>query len=395
MRRDYYNLCSQYKAFFELTENGRFSVKRMQDTKLEACVRKPLAYTPLKDDANFAKAVVADVGDQPGDLALMQLAVTLAWDWHADYPSLTEAYSATGRVTGALAKLADEVYHNKLSDAERELVEPLLIRLVRLGDTAGATRRIVGRNELLDKAWALAQKLASRTGGRLLVSGGDERQATIELSHEALVTQWPLYQSWLQAAVVEKRIHDSLMPRARQWVEADTEEKSGFLLSGNDLDQALKLSARQPGWLSSAEADLIATSQSHHIARQRRDRRKTRAILAFAVISMVFAVSAGLLYSRQTDLTQQARQSAERAKNARSEAEQLMNFMTFDFREKLVPIGRLDLMKDVQLRVNNYYAHLGIEGQNKEVLRRQAVNYFHHGEIAAKQGNLETAIGGV
>jgi hypothetical protein len=189
MRRDYYNLCSQYKAFFELTENGRFSVKRMQDTKLEACVRKPLVYTPLKDDANFAKAVVADVGDQPGDLALMQLAVTLAWDWHADYPSLTEAYSATGRVTGALAKLADEVYHNKLSDAERELVEPLLIRLVRLGDTAGATRRIVGRNELSAETWALAQKLASQEGGRLLVTGGDEHQATIELSHEALVTQ--------------------------------------------------------------------------------------------------------------------------------------------------------------------------------------------------------------
>jgi tetratricopeptide (TPR) repeat protein len=201
-----------------------------------------------------------------------------------------------------------------------------------------------------------------------------------------------MYQSWLQAAAVEKRIHDSLMPRARQWVEADTEEKSGFLLSGNDLDQALKLSARQPGWLSSAEADLIATSQSHHTARQRRERRKTRAILAFAVISMVFAVIAGLMFYLQTDLTQQARQSAERAKNARSEAEQLINFMTFDLREKLAPIGRLDLMKDVQLRVNNYYAHLGIEGQNKKVLRRQAVNYFNHGEIVAKQGNLETAI---
>jgi energy-coupling factor transporter ATP-binding protein EcfA2 len=137
IRRDYVNLCSQYDAFSDVIRESKYTVHRMQDAQLLDCVFKPLGFTAVGDDSVFARNVVADVGDQPGDLALMQLAVTRAWQQRKYYNSLTEAYNAAGGVSGALANHAEQVYQQTLSEDDRKLAEPLFIRLVRLGDTGG------------------------------------------------------------------------------------------------------------------------------------------------------------------------------------------------------------------------------------------------------------------
>ena len=45
----------------------------------------------------------------------------------------------------------------------------------------------------------------------------------------------------------------------------------------------------------------------------------------------------------------------ELAEKARDETEGLIEFMVFDLRDKLEPIGRMDLLDSVSLHVNNYY----------------------------------------
>lgn len=45
----------------------------------------------------------------------------------------------------------------------------------------------------------------------------------------------------------------------------------------------------------------------------------------------------------------------ELAEKARDESEGLIEFMLFDLRDKLEPIGRLDLLDSVNQHVNNYY----------------------------------------
>ena len=64
------------------------------------------------------------------------------------------------------------------------------MRLVRLGDTGGATRRTAALDEFDGARRALLQRLGEDEYGRLVAVGA----TSAEIAHEALITQWP----WLQ-----------------------------------------------------------------------------------------------------------------------------------------------------------------------------------------------------
>jgi hypothetical protein len=86
MRRDYYNLLSQFPELFARIEaNGRrvrYLVGRIQDDGLRRVITGPLrlAGVPEGDREALAESVLRDAGERPGDLALLQMALTETWD---------------------------------------------------------------------------------------------------------------------------------------------------------------------------------------------------------------------------------------------------------------------------------------------------------------------------
>src|SRR5512132_2714557 len=204
MRRDYYNLVSAFPGLYDRLEaeghHARQILGCISPDGLRRTVSEPLrlAGVPEGDRAALSDQVAAEMGDRPGDLALVQMALTETWERRRDFgDDLLRAYAGVGRVEGALARAAEDVYTRGLDDAERALAESVFIRLVRLGDTGGATRRLATRIEFDDAKWRLVQKLASNEAKRLVLVGGSEAGETAEIAHEALVTQWPRYQTWL------------------------------------------------------------------------------------------------------------------------------------------------------------------------------------------------------
>lgn len=130
------------------------------------------------------------MGERPGDLALVQFALTQAWWRRRSYgDDLLRSYIEVGRVDGALAEAAERVYQELGGDNNESEIESVPIRLIRLGDTGGATRRLARRSEFSDEHWRLVQQLAGIKGNRLVLTGGSEEEPTAEISHEALVTQ--------------------------------------------------------------------------------------------------------------------------------------------------------------------------------------------------------------
>ena len=78
MRRDYYNLCHEYSELYTWLEDrecgAKFSVRHMSDAQLRNCIEKPLELGGVGDTGVFVNRVLADVGDQPGELALLEVA---------------------------------------------------------------------------------------------------------------------------------------------------------------------------------------------------------------------------------------------------------------------------------------------------------------------------------
>jgi tetratricopeptide (TPR) repeat protein len=290
IRADYFNLCSAHAAFYERIKpdghvygtrgapparrSAHFRLKALTAgagngaaerlarshpyTGLAAIVHRPLILAGRNDEAQRSALLAAirhDVSDRPGDLALVQMALYETWrESKGGQENLVEAYGRIGGVAGALAHAAEEVRTVKLSEDEAGLLEAVLVRLVNLGETGGATRRAARWKELDSARRQLAEKLTKEHCGRLLLAGSD----TVEICHEQLITQWPWWQNALSAAASDERRLARLMLRAAEW--SSRGRPKGHLATGAELDFFRQIARRRPSWLSASEVAFVTAA---------------------------------------------------------------------------------------------------------------------------------------
>ena len=267
LRADHFNLCRPLANLFEhLTRDNYDAVlrlRRITDAGIAEAVRKPLAlagHTDLAEQDAVIASIRRDISDRPGDLALVQMALYAMWQKHkADGAGLLVAYSQVGGVAGALAHEAESVRTHRLDAGERELLAAVFARLVRLGETGGATRRVAELADFDPPRRALAGKLATEDCGRLLLAG----ETSVEVAHEALITQWPWLQNTLQQAAADMRVLDGLMDKSRRWATTGS-RKAEHLAAGAEREEFAALAGRRPDWLSGAERDFVAASSRAH-----------------------------------------------------------------------------------------------------------------------------------
>lgn len=340
MRRDYYNLCSQIPDLFGRLEApnspSKYQLRRMDQAGLRAAILEPLQLTGYRADPTiviFANSVLDDVGDRPGDLALLEMALAETWRNRVEHGgNLLEAYVARGRVAGALANAAEDAFVRRLAGAPLDAVKGVFVRLVRLGDTGGTTRRIARRTEFTDETWALVQQLAAVSEGetesghvRLIAISGESGSETIEIVHEALATQWPRYQAWLEDVAGDKRVFDRLIDGAAEW--SKNHENSGYLARGTDLDAFSKFyrSSGRRIWLADVEARFVDASLNDERRLRSKSKWQSRVVLLAATVTLMASAGATTFWLNAQSAEEQRRlaeaQSAE-AERQRQLAEQ-------------------------------------------------------------------------
>jgi WD40 repeat protein len=287
LRADHFNLCRPLANLFEhLTRNNQDAVlrlRRITNEGIAEAVRKPLAlagHTDLAEQDAVIASIRRDISDRPGDLALVQMALYAMWQKHkADSARLLVAYSQVGGVAGALAHEAESVRTRRLDASEQEMLLPVFTRLVRLGETGGATRRFAEIADFDPPRRALSRKLATEDCGRLLLAG----ETSVEVAHEALITQWPWLQNMLQQAAADMRVLDGLMDKTRRWAAAGS-RKAEHLAAGAEREEFAALAGRRPEWLSGTERDFVTASS-------RAQRRAT--ITKYAAVAALFLFAIG------------------------------------------------------------------------------------------------------
>jgi tetratricopeptide (TPR) repeat protein len=114
---------------------------------------------------------------------------------------------------------------------------------------------------------------------------------------------------------------------------------------------------------------------------QRRHRR-LYAITAASVIGMLF--TSGLAYT--------AIDARDQARDQRREAEGLIGFMLGDLRDKLEPLGRLDVLDSVGTKALSYYERQNKSDLPDESLAQRSRALTLMGEMAQTRGDLEGAL---
>jgi len=258
------------------------------------------------------------VGQEPGNLPLLEFALTLLWERGTDGRLTHDAYEELRRVEGALARYADQVY-SELYEAEQAQARQVFVQLVRPGEGTEDTRRVATRAELgeADANWELVQHMADK---RLVVTGRDAAgNQTVEVVHEALIQRWGLLREWMEANRAFRTWQERLRGALRGWEASDRDE--GALLRGGPLVEAEDWLAEREGELSLAERGFIQAGVALRERRAaERDRRRRRTILALAgglVIALVLALLAGQQWRRaegevDARTTAQAQEAAQR-----------------------------------------------------------------------------------
>ena len=113
-------------------------------------------------------------------------------------------------------------------------------------------------------------------------------------------------------------------------------------------------------------------------------KRRFRRLAAAAVIVLV---TMGVL-----KYTVDLRAARGEAEQRRAQAEDLIGFMLGDLREKLTPVGRLEILDDVGAKALAYFDSLPREAQNDDELMRRARALSQIGEVRLAKGDAAGAI---
>ena len=312
MRADFMGQALGHRPFADTLQEAALIMGPMTREELRAAIEKPAEKQGAAFESGLVERILDDVGEEPGNLPLLEFALTLLWE-RLDFGWMTHAaYDETGRVAGALARYAEEVY-GELEEGEREQGRQIFVQLVQPGEGTEDTRRVATRAEMGEGSWALVQHLADR---RLVVTGRDATTGseTIEVVHEALIRGWGGLRGWMEADRAFRTWQERLRVALRVWDASERDE--GALLRGTPLAEAEGWLEERVGQLSAAEREYIeagVASQEREVAV--RERRRRRTILALAgglVVALILALLAGQQWRRAEDEVD-ARAAAESA----------------------------------------------------------------------------------
>ncbi len=289
LRADFYGRLSAYPRFADLLSRSHALVGPMDRDQLREAIEQPAARAGLDAEDRLVDVLVAEVGDEPGGLPLLSTTLLELWRAGDGRVLRLQDYRAMGGVRSAVAQIAEAAYR-RLSFSDRNTARDLLLRLADVGE-GSPERRLVPLAELRSVPGA-ERVLSELTDARLLTVGA----SGVELSHEALLREWPRYRGWLEEDRVGRQLQAHLRVAAREWDERGRD--AADLYRGTRLAAALEFRAQHLDRMDELERDFVAASRfeaEREAGRQRAQNRRLRTLLVGVGVLLVVAVVAGVV----------------------------------------------------------------------------------------------------
>jgi len=290
LRADFYGRCVTYPRFAELLSRSHALVGPMDRGELAEAIELPAARAGLEVETRLVDALVADVVGEPGGLPLLSTALLELWRARDGRALRFESYRASGGVHGAVARIAESAYAG-LSEAQQRVARGLMLRLA-AGDGTELVRRRVPLREL-ERIEGAHVVLATLTDARLLSVSDD---GEVEVSHEALLREWPRYREWLEDDRDGRRLHAHLAASVREWETRGRDDAD--LYRGARLAGAIDWAEQHADQLTDPERDFLDASRlaaEREAHRQRMQNRRLRGLLGGVAVLLAASVIAGIV----------------------------------------------------------------------------------------------------
>ncbi|MET3424812.1 formylglycine-generating enzyme required for sulfatase activity [Actinoplanes tereljensis] len=267
LRGDFYGQVIAHRALSEALQDSVVHLPPMSRDELRSAITEPAQVSGITIEDGLVERILDEVGEEPGNLPLLEFSLMLLWDRQTADTLTHDAYADIGGIAGAIASQAEDVY-TSLAPEQQNTARQLLTRLVRVArpnEDGNDTRRRTPFAELSSLP-RVATVVAAMTDARLLVTDSDATgQQTVEVAHEAVIRSWNRLRAWL----MEDRQFLLWQQRIRQWQQewAVTGEEDGALLRGRILTEA-------ENWLTVKGTDSVVPDLLEYVQRsvEARDR---------------------------------------------------------------------------------------------------------------------------
>jgi WD40 repeat protein len=315
VRADFEARCADYPQLAGAIQD-RYLVTAMTERQLRLAITEPAKKTGSSVEENLADELLREVrtrhprASSAGVLPLLSHALDQAWRTRTG-DSLTLAdYERTGGIEGAVADSAQRAYE-RLTPAQQATARQVFTRLTACSDGVDTAARAI-RAELTESKSAAEARdveavLEAFAAERLLILAA----GTVEISHEILLTAWPLLRDvWLAETHGDRVVRTRLDDVAAEWIRNSRDPT--YLYTGTLLAAATETAARisaDPARyppLSHVEQDFLrASNQAHHRRAHRRE-----SIIAFL---MALVIGLALLAAAAFHASQEAKQQRDLA----------------------------------------------------------------------------------
>jgi WD40 repeat protein/transcriptional regulator with XRE-family HTH domain len=312
VRADFEARCAAYPQLAGAVQD-RYLITPMTDRQLRMAITEPAKKAGSKVDDDLVNVLLAEARTrQPaatgaGILPLLSHALDQAWRSRAGDTLTLADYERTGGIEGAVATSAQRAYDH-LTPAQQDAARQVFTRLTAtssdgLDSADRATRAGLTEGKSAAEAQDVEAVLEAFTAERLLTLAA----GTVEISHEILLTAWPLLRdTWLTDTHADRIIRTRLNHTAAEWDHHHRDPS--YLYTGTLLGTATGTAARitaDPAHhppLGPTERDFLHASDRAHRRRARR-RQGLLALLTALVIGLaavaVLAVRNAASASRQ------------------------------------------------------------------------------------------------
>ncbi|MEG3860106.1 nSTAND1 domain-containing NTPase [Microcoleus sp. herbarium12] len=292
IRADFWAYVLSDRDLTDAIQDANVPLAPMNRIELQDAIEKPAHSQGVQIEARLTDQMLNTVEGKPGNLPLVEFALTQLWEEQSEGKLTNEAYQKIGGVENALAKHAQEQY-DALNKSEQRKVQQIFIQLVYPGQGTEDTRRLATRSEVGTDNWDVVAKLAD---ARLVVTGSRTLEATltadfqesnsaseetVEVIHETLITKWKVLKEWIDGDRTFRTWQERLRSSMRQWKNSKNDR--GALLRGSLLEEAKEKLDTHLNYLSDDEKDYIERSLSYKRQKE--------------VISFLFLVGSATLFA--------------------------------------------------------------------------------------------------
>jgi DNA-binding SARP family transcriptional activator/WD40 repeat protein len=321
LRADYLDRPLSHPGVEEAIQGRTVVLGAMPADELADSVRLPAAAVGLQIEPGVVERIVAEAELQPGALPLVQHTLSELFLTRSTNTVTVANLDEVGGVAGAIGRRAEQVYQS-LDERCQIAAHTVFLRLVSVTEEHGDTRRRVRRTELEQASIApedLDTVLAAYGRHRLLTFDRDPatRTPTVELAHEALLTDWARFAGWVDDARDDLLARRRVESATRDWITAGAD--ASFLYGGGRLELAESWAADSPLELGADERRFLEASREKAVRDQAHRSKRRRIMVGLLSAAVVVAmVLAAVAYAQRRNADRQAdeRRSGELAKAA-------------------------------------------------------------------------------